>query len=79
MNVQDSKVTDETNIRQPVVTETIDNIGRGSSKTLVRTLGVITIVCPVLHAVPPTSILGAILLTGYLGDAMASYLPIFLH
>ena len=67
----------------PVVTETMDGIGYGSSETLARSLGVITLVCTILYAVPPTSILGAILLTGYLGGAMASHLrigsPLFSH
>lgn len=44
-----------------VVTETMDRIGYGSSETLARSLGVITVVCTVLYAIPPTSILGAIL------------------
>ena len=48
----------------PVVTETMDRIGYGSSESLARSLGVISLVCTVLYAVPPTSILGAILLTG---------------
>jgi hypothetical protein len=67
----------------PVVTETMNRIGYGSSETLARSLGIITIVCTVLYAIPPTSILGAILLTGYLGGAMASHLrigsPLFSH
>jgi hypothetical protein len=67
----------------PVVTETMDRIGYGSSETLARTLGAITVACTILYAIPPTSILGAILLTGYLGGAMASHLrigsPLFTH
>jgi hypothetical protein len=67
----------------PVVTETMDRMGYGSSETLARSLGVITLVCTILYAVPPTSILGAILLTGYLGGAMASHVrigsPLFSH
>jgi len=67
----------------PIVTESMDRIGYGSSETLARSLGIITIVCTVLYSVPPTSILGAILLTGYLGGAMASHLrigsPLFTH
>ena len=67
----------------PVVTEAMDRIGYGSSETLARTLGLITVACTILYAVPPTSILGAILLTGYLGGAMASHLrigsPLFSH
>jgi DoxX-like family len=67
----------------PIVTETMDRIGYGSSETLARSLGVITLVCTILYAIPPTSIVGAILLTGYLGGAMASHLrigsPLFTH
>ena len=67
----------------PVVTETMDRMGYGSSETLARSLGIITIVCTVLYSIPPTSILVAILLTGYLGGAMASHVridsPLFTH
>ncbi len=47
-----------------IVTETMDKIGYGSSESLARSLGAITLVCTILYAIPPTSILGAILLTG---------------
>jgi hypothetical protein len=67
----------------PVVTETMDRMGYGSSETLARGLGIITIACTALYAIPPTSILGAILLTGYLGGAIASHVrigsPLFTH
>src|ERR1700737_1425762 len=67
----------------PIVTETMEKIGYGSSESLARTLGVITVACTVLYAIPPTSIVGAILLTGYLGGAMASHVrigsPLFTH
>jgi hypothetical protein len=67
----------------PAVTETMDRMGYGSSETLARSLGFITLACTILYAIPPTSILGAILLTGYLGGAMASHLrigsPLFSH
>ncbi|MGY3530442.1 DoxX family protein [Bradyrhizobium embrapense] len=66
-----------------VVTETMDKMGYGASDTLARSLGIITIVCTLLYSVPPTSILGAILLTGYLGGAIASHVrigsPLFTH
>jgi hypothetical protein len=66
-----------------IVSETMDKIGYGSSESLARSLGAITLVCTILYAIPPTSILGAILLTGYLGGAMASHLrigsPLFSH
>jgi hypothetical protein len=38
-------------------------------------LGIIELVCILLYVVPRTSILGAILLTGYLGGAIAIQLP----
>ena len=60
----------------PIVTETMDKMGYGASDGLARSLGLITIVCTLLYAVPPTSILGAILLTGYLGGAIASHVRI---
>ena len=67
----------------PVVTESMEKIGYGSSETLARSLGVISLVCTILYAIPPTSFVGAILLTGYLGGAMASHLrigsPLFTH
>ena len=66
-----------------VVTEAMDRIGYGSSETLARSLGAITVVCTLLYAVPPTSFVGAILLTGYLGGAIASHVrigsPLFTH
>ena len=67
----------------PVVMQTMEKMGYGSSENFARALGVITIACTVLYSVPPTSILGAILLTGYLGGAMASHVrigsPLFTH
>ena len=67
----------------PIVTETMEKMGYGSSDALMRGLGAITIVCTLLYAIPPTSILGAILLTGYLGGAIASHVridsPLFTH
>ncbi len=67
----------------PIVTETMDRMGYGSSESLARSLGAISLVCTVLYAIPPTSFVGAILLTGYLGGAMASHVrigsPLFSH
>jgi hypothetical protein len=37
-------------------------------------LGVLLLACTALYAIPRTSVLGAILLTGYLGGAIASHL-----
>jgi hypothetical protein len=50
---------------------------------LARTLGVLTLGCTLLYAFPRTAVLGAILLTGYLGGAVATHLrvgdPLFTH
>jgi hypothetical protein len=42
----------------------------------VTTLGTIELVCVIIYAIPQTSILGAILLTGYLGGATATHVRI---
>src|SRR5947209_3542667 len=39
-------------------------------------IGIIELVCVVLYVIPRTSLLGAILLTGYLGGAVASQLRV---
>jgi hypothetical protein len=41
---------------------------------LSSTLGIILLICTVLYILPRTSVLGAILLTGYLGGAVATNL-----
>ena len=44
----------------------------GYSEGSIVTLGVLEVACMILYLVPRTSILGAILVTGYLGGATAS-------
>lgn len=55
----------------------------GWSASLAPTLGVILLLCTALYAISRTSILGAVLLTGYLGGAVATHLrvgdPVFSH
>ena len=64
----------------PVV-ETFAHLGL--SMSLANPLGIILIVCALLYAIPQTSILGAILLTAYLGGAVCTHLragdPLFSH
>lgn len=48
----------------------------GWPMSLAITLGVIELVCTILYLVPYTSVLGAILLTGYLGGAIATHVRI---
>ena len=51
--------------------------------TLDRLIGLIELACVALYVVPPTAVLGAILMTGLLGGAIASHLrlgdPLFSH
>jgi hypothetical protein len=46
-------------------------------------VGTILLICTILYAIPRTALLGAILLTGYLGGAIASHVrvgnPLFTH
>jgi hypothetical protein len=52
-----------------LVTGTTHRVRHGSSEALAPRLGLISIVCTMLYAVPPTSIPGAILIAGCLGAA----------
>jgi hypothetical protein len=65
------------------VTDTMQQLGYSGSVEQARLLGAITFACAVLYAFPRTAILGAILLTGLLGGAMATHLrvdsPLFTH
>lgn len=55
----------------------------GFDPSLVRTLGAVLLVCTLLYAFPATSVLGAVLLTAYLGGAIAIHVqhksPLFTH
>ena len=44
----------------------------GYPERLILIIGIVEIACTVIYAIPRTSILGAILLTGYLGGATAT-------
>lgn len=67
---------------QPVI-EAMQGLGFISTPTLARTLGVLLLVCTLFYAIPQTSLLGAVLLTGYLGGAIAINVragtPLFSH
>ena len=66
-----------------IVMESMEPLGYPPSADIARLLGVLTIVSTILYAIPRTSVLGAILLTGYLGGAIATHLrigsPLFTH
>ena len=48
----------------------------GYSANTIFTIGLILLVCTVFYIIPQTAVLGAILLTGYLGGAVAANLRI---
>ena len=48
----------------------------GYPATLTATIGVLLLACLALYVAPPTAVLGAVLLTGYLGGAVASHLRV---
>ena len=65
---------------EAVVTGTTD---LGYHESVIFPLGVLLLICTVLYIIPRTSVLGAILLTGYLGGAVATHVrianPLFTH
>jgi hypothetical protein len=58
---------------QPYVDGTVQF---GYPEHLATTIGVVLTVCTLLYLVPRTAVLGAILLTGYLGGATASHVRV---
>lgn len=61
-------------LRLPFVVEATEQMGFAASA--VPTIGAVLLVCLVLYLVPRTAILGAVLLTGYLGGAVCAQLRI---
>ena len=66
----------------PVVLEASAPLGFPGAD-MARGLGTVLLICTVLYALPRTAVLGAILLTGYLGGAVATHVrvesPLFTH
>jgi hypothetical protein len=64
----------------PVVEGTVQ---LGYPESVLLGLGLVLITCTVLYVIPRTAVLGAILLTGYLGGAIATHVrvgsPLFSH
>lgn len=51
----------------------VEGFGKfGYAESLVFPIGIVEVACTVIYLIPQTSILGAILLTGYLGGATAT-------
>jgi hypothetical protein len=68
-------------LRVPMVVEGTAKIGYPDA--VIVPLGVVLLACVVLYAIPRTAILGAVLLTGYLGGAISAHVrmgdPLFSH
>jgi hypothetical protein len=66
----------------PIVIETSGPLGFPGAD-MAHSLGAVLLVCTLLYVAPQTAILGAILLTGYLGGAVATHVrvgsPLFSH
>ena len=58
---------------EPVVKETVR---LGYPESVIIGLGVVLLVSTILYLIPQTSVLGAILLTGYLGGAVATHVRV---
>jgi hypothetical protein len=66
----------------PVVLEASGPLGFAGVE-MARGLGLVLLVCTLLHLAPRTAVLGAVLLTAYLGGAVATHVrvgsPLFTH
>ena len=67
----------------PPVIETMNNLGFVNPPSIARGLGILLLICTILYTVPRTSLLGAVMLTAYLGGVIAIQLradrPLFTH
>ena|SRR6188474_2745842 len=65
---------------EPVVQATLQ---LGYPESTITTIGILVIICVIIYAIPKFSFLGAILLTGFLGGAIATHFrinnPLFSH
>jgi hypothetical protein len=59
-----------------IVTQTSGEIGLPTDPSFARLLGILTLIGVVLYAIPDVGAAGAILLTGYMGGAIATHLRI---
>ena len=48
----------------------------GYPESVIVALGVVLVACTILYLIPRTAVLGAILLTGYLGGAVATHVRV---
>ena len=66
-----------------VVIQATGQLGFPATAAFAQKLGLLLLICTALHVHPRTAMLGAILLTGYLGGAVATHVrlgnPLFSH
>ena len=66
----------------PIVLEASGALGFPGAD-MARALGILLLICTLLYVAPQTAVLGAILLTGFLGGAVATHVrvgsPLFTH
>jgi hypothetical protein len=61
-------------VRPPEVLKNFTHLGY--PEKLALPLGIVELLCAIIYAIPRTSVLGAILITGYLGGAVATHVRI---
>jgi len=62
---------------RPVPPQVVQSITQlGLQPSLLTAIGILLLVCTVLYVVPATSVLGAVLLTGYLGGAISLHVRV---
>ncbi|HEY5771231.1 MAG TPA: DoxX family protein [Chitinophagaceae bacterium] len=65
---------------EPVVKATLE---LGYPESTITTIGILVIICAIIYAIPRSALIGAILLTGFLGGAIATHFrinnPLFSH
>ena len=65
---------------EPVIQATLQ---LGYPESTITTIGILAIICTIIYTIPRSAFLGAILLTGFLGGAIATHLrinnPLFSH
>lgn len=69
-------------VKPPMVIQTTVN-ELGYAEHHILPMGILALICTILYMIPKTSVLGAVLMTGHLGGAIATHLrvdnPLFSH
>ena len=61
-------------VKPPIVVKSTVELGYPES--VILPIGIVLLLCTVLYVIPRTAVLGAILLTGYLGGAVATHVRV---